>query len=1583
LTHPLDLIANLDDQLISNQISAYQKLQEQLERRADRDSQLLEELADLRHILAAADQAAQESHIYQKASDLFLRAFRLDPHNQNLYRLAGLMQELARATRDDPEAWQASCDRLAGQVDYNFKAARYYLDKARGRVGQDIRRVIQLIRTGLLDASRDKLQEIAQTWGQLPSSIQCLQHICYGYWHLYDYAKLDTGVEKRLSEAKKALGQAQAAYSNSHELLHDELKILETLVQLYDALYQTTAYEFEPFKNQLQALPGQDDHVFVKRLAKELRSLDNWKRHHEQVFNDCLNHQYGQAARYLQQLTDLDKEAVKWLNPTITPDLGKWENFSHNAQHGLECWQTHQYAQAQTHFSMALEAMPIYVDGQVPEILREEFTAIVQDLNILQESLAESLSLLGQATDFERYKRLPENLGLAWQVEEKYQPIFGGEAYLAEIVRQADKFVGYAQRGEVGELQNLVARSQAVTDPLAPGYKRITRLISKGKQPDASLEDVETALKLAPGCTELKQHREAIIELIQTTARLLEDIQNGRFDQAWDKLEQWDQEHAASPPPINCLWHLCKGYDCLVGSSGQALLAKERLAQATQFAEEANRACKNRRSAALTQELATLNTLVEIYRHLNQQGLIYLQTAKTTLNRLQNKANVPTNHVPIRIFSAKLANLDRWRSHREHLFNLLTEHQYTQALEYLRQISEEEKSTFEWLDAAVSPSWEAWETFCLDVQRGFTLWQAYTYREAWTQLAYASKKIPADLPQVQAQVLQAQVEETVRNLVTIETAFDENRAHLEQAVEVQIFAQISDSLEQLKKIEARYFQQVSAPITSIINRYDQFKEAAQQGDELRLQDLIIQATKANDPLAPGYEHLKAVIGRGKKADASREDVQVAWKLAPASEELAKKIDQFEIDEIIERVLKNIRGGRLERAGRLLDTFKQDQSRSLPFQCLLDIYNGYQHLYGHLDSSQTVKDRIGLARQTINMAKNCPGPELAQERDTLKALVRAYASFQAGKWRDLERIGEQLRALGHDGASHTFISQLNEEIEGVTTWQGRRQRVLEHWRDQQYLKAWAEFEGTTTAEEKAFEWVEDNTRTSWRAWRDFGEIARNGIESWRQHDYENAPKWLGTAATRVPSDIEPELKTRLETYFSKLAEDLKALQTKLSQAQNLLWRQDATYYEPVSEALKTAQEIEKKYYQADEAEAAHVKRIADRYETFKRYALVGDVKQLGSVFQASISDGDPLSEAYERIRNTINLARQPKATQQQVLDALELAPQATELVKRREQLERKRKKITRMLIIAATTVIGITTVLCLAYFVYLNNSPSSFAAVLNLTPTETPSPMPSPTPIVIKIRVTATPIPPTMTPTNTHTPEPTATPTSSPIPTPTNALELITTPTSSSALALSPTPTPTLRPTVALARTGSFQNLFDGDLGTWDTEIGFNRNRPSLYRNRTFQWNIWTADSPHEFWLQQPIQGPVDFMVSLNAIRPDSRYGLLIKEEERGERFGFYVHQVANGRWEFEIRRESEVMATGPSSSYSQTDAPFNNLTIKLTDQLISFIINNTEEVYIYQPPDNFNGRWQLGLGADANAHAIIGSARVYELVPAR
>ncbi len=78
-----------------------------------------------------------------------------------------------------------------------------------------------------------------------------------------------------------------------------------------------------------------------------------------------------------------------------------------------------------------------------------------------------------------------------------------------------------------------------------------------------------------------------------------------------------------------------------------------------------------------------------------------------------------------------------------------------------------------------------------------------------------------------------------------------------------------------------------------------------------------------------------------------------------------------------------------------------------------------------------------------------------------------------------------------------------------------------------------------------------------------------------------------------------------------------------------------------------------------------------------------------------------------------------------------------------------------------------------------------------------------------------------------------------------------------------------------------------------------------------------------------------------------------------------------------------MMATGPSSSYSQVDAPFNNLTIKLTDQLVSFVINNTEEVYIHQLPDNFNSRWQLGLGADANAHAIIGSARVYELAPAR
>ena len=968
--------------------------------------------------------------------------------------------------------------------------------------------------------------------------------------------------------------------------------------------------------------------------------------------------------------------------------------------------------------------------------------------------------------------------------------------------------------------------------------------------------------------------------------------------------------------------------------------------------------------------------LVELYDHLNQQGLTYLQTAKTELNRLQNKANVSARHVPLQIFAANLANLERWRSHRERLFDALTQYQFAPALEYLKRVSAEEKYTFAWLDSVVSPSWEAWETFCLDIQRSLAFWQGYNHREAWAQLAYLAKKIPADLPPVQAQILQAQFEEMVKDLVNIETNLEQSLTLLQQAAEAQVYEQVTGYLEQARELEHKYFAAGQSPLTIIINRYAQFKDEARRGNDHRLTDLIAQASRANDPLGPGYEKVSAIIEQGKKAEASRDEVQAAWKLAPDSEELAKKIEQFETDEIVGRVLKDIRGGRLEEAGRLLEAFKPGRARSLPFQCLLDIYSGYQHLYGYPEPFQALQERINAARQAVNMAKSCQGVELSRERDTLKALILAYSSFQARKWRNLDLVQEQL-AAEQDGASHAFVSRLREEIKGVSAWRERRERILEAWGEQQYIQARVEFENVTTPEEKALAWLADESQANWQTWRDFGEVAGHGFEDWQKHDYENAQKWLGLAAARIPTDLKQNLKTSLETYFKETVADLQVAQAGLNQAQQLLNMNDAAYYDQVTDELKKAQQIEEKYEQQNEVKGAYVRDIAARYDQFKQAALVGDVKLLGVVLQASVSEGDPLSRACERIRNIINTAKQPKATPKQILEALKLAPQDSQLLKQYVLLERQRKLLPRILTMVVAGVVGLVILCGLSYVVYLRVASGSLALVPNLI-LSAPSPAgPTATPLSgnlpkIIISITATPSmtpipqptpPPTVSPTPalTKTPDPTATPTLSPASTPAFSTGL----------------------TAGLARSGLYLDLFDGDLGPWSVPINFERDRPSLYLNKDAQWNIWTAAEPYTFWAPQPVSGPVDFTMSLNVVRPNSRYGLVVKDQGSGETFSFYVRQAEEDQWAFEVRQDSEVITQGPVLTYSQANAPFNNLIIKLTANAIGFSVNDSEVVYIQQLAENYQRRWELGIAADENAHAIIGSARVYTLVPAR
>jgi hypothetical protein len=69
--------------------------------------------------------------------------------------------------------------------------------------------------------------------------------------------------------------------------------------------------------------------------------------------------------------------------------------------------------------------------------------------------------------------------------------------------------------------------------------------------------------------------------------------------------------------------------------------------------------------------------------------------------------------------------------------------------------------------------------------------------------------------------------------------------------------------------------------------------------------------------------------------------------------------------------------------------------------------------------------------------------------------------------------------------------------------------------------------------------------------------------------------------------------------------------------------------------------------------------------------------------------------------------------------------------------------------------------------------------------------------------------------------------------------------------------------------------------------------------------------------------------------------------------------------------------------FTQSERAFNSISVRVVDNYIAFIVNDEEQVYLYQAPEEFGSTWNLGLYAGPAAHALIGSAYVYELDPIR
>jgi hypothetical protein len=119
------------------------------------------------------------------------------------------------------------------------------------------------------------------------------------------------------------------------------------------------------------------------------------------------------------------------------------------------------------------------------------------------------------------------------------------------------------------------------------------------------------------------------------------------------------------------------------------------------------------------------------------------------------------------------------------------------------------------------------------------------------------------------------------------------------------------------------------------------------------------------------------------------------------------------------------------------------------------------------------------------------------------------------------------------------------------------------------------------------------------------------------------------------------------------------------------------------------------------------------------------------------------------------------------------------------------------------------------------------------------------------------------------------------------------------------------------------------------------------------------------------------------VAPTSSYGLGLKQGENGEQYEFRVNQGETVPGQFTFSLNDELIESGPVLTYdfTQTERAFNSISVRVVDNYLAFIVNDEEQVYLYQAPEEFGSNWNIGLYAGPAAHALIGSAYVYELEP--
>lgn len=702
---------------ISEQLSIYRKWRQQ--KLSDSARQLADELLE---VLATANKTIVEAgDDYDQASKDFHWAFYIDPYNYRLYYLSQLVGELAKAAQRNAEEWQKICDSLTQQSDYQFPAAQYYLRKVKEKTREFVAEIITEYIWALprVNTAWEKLQQKAEQIHLYSSPlVQCTQSICASYRHLYGFAensspdlqkRLDLAIQMYQDAARKNLSGAPAA-------LEQELQISSNVLGVYRDLYSRGLSALELIKKATLKLPDAESHSYVRQMTQDLDTLSIWKERYQHVHQYCIEHQYQTALNLLLEHpeTKQDQDALQWLDQDRRPNWNDWQQFCDRAQRGLTGWLDRHYQDSYDDFSMANRQLPIGSDGQISEDLRKELTIIVNSLNGLQTTLEDVLSLLTPTEIFNTDQRLLSLLHQTKEYENTLIQILGGKPHFAESLEVARVFLKHARNGELIELQNSI-ECLAKDDPLLPGLQHIFEAIKVRK-------------------------------FEQYFADIIIKVQQGEIRLAKNQLISLQDKYSSSVPELfESLEHLIDSYAHLYGDveATKSASAAVRIEYAEKILNETKNSFQNNDQQELRVEIATLESLLQVYKAINKQGLAYLETARHQIKHIRTQSGTLEKHESVEKLDTTLNGLARWTERRERIFTAWLEYQYGEALSQLQQTTSFEKESIEWLNETHRPDLKDWEDFCTKAQDLKGDWSKDNYEQSINGLEDLKRRIPS------------------------------------------------------------------------------------------------------------------------------------------------------------------------------------------------------------------------------------------------------------------------------------------------------------------------------------------------------------------------------------------------------------------------------------------------------------------------------------------------------------------------------------------------------------------------------------------------------------------------------------------------------------------------------------------------------------------------------------------------------------------------------------------------------------------------------------------------------------------------